>query len=69
MTYSMQCLCGETMSIEAENRVEAVSKMKAMMTNDAIGKHWMEKHGDDEKPMPSMEQVHMMIEQNLEPKA
>lgn len=34
------------MSVEAENREEAVMKMKGMMTQEAIDAHCAEKHPD-----------------------
>ncbi|MDP3772197.1 MAG: hypothetical protein Q8Q94_02390 [bacterium] len=65
MMFSMTCDCGEKMSVEAENRDEAVMKMKAMMTQEMLQKHWTEKHAADAMPMPSLTDCHMMIEKNL----
>lgn len=60
----MTCTCGDVMSVEAENREEAVSKLKAMMTEDAVAKHVAEKH-TGEPPM-TVEDVHAGIEQGLQ---
>lgn len=66
-TYSMTCTCGHVMKVEAESREEAVQKMKAMMTEDMVAQHTAEKHPGE--PVPSQEQVHMMIEQTIQPAA
>ncbi len=63
MTYSFKCNCGEVMTVEAENREEAVTKMKGMMTQDAINTHMSEKHSGE--PVPTLEQVHAQIDSNL----
>lgn len=49
------------MSVDAENREEAVDKLKGMMTGEAIGMHMAEKHPGD--PVPSKEEVDIMIEE------
>ena len=46
MKFSMTCTCGDVMSVDAENKEEAVMKMKEMMTQDAIDAHCAEKHPD-----------------------
>ena len=61
----MTCSCGDVMDIEAETRGEAVSKMKAMMTQEAIASHMAEKHPSD--PVMSVEDCHAMIEKHLTP--
>jgi len=64
MKYSMTCTCGHEMSVEAENREEAVMKMQEMMTPEAIAAHWSEKHmGEDMQP--SKEEMDAMIEEKL----
>ena len=68
MMYTMKCSCGDTMDIEAASRDEAVSKFKAMMTEDAIKAHWEEKHPGSTDPMPSVADCHAMIEQTVESK-
>ena len=62
-TYSFTCTCGDVMSVEAENREEALVKMKEMMNEEALETHMAEKHAGD--PVPTVEQSHAMIEQNL----
>ena len=50
------------MSVDAASRDEAVGKLKAMMTQEAVDVHWMDKHkGQPNKP--TLAQSHMMIEQ------
>lgn len=61
MTYSMNCTCGTVMSVEAENRDEAVGKLKDMMTAEAVTSHFAEKHQG--QPVLSKEQSDSMIEQ------
>ncbi len=51
------------MTVEAENREEAVVKMKEMMSQDAISAHMSEKHPGEEAP--TLEQVHAQIDANL----
>ena len=60
--FSMTCSCGDTMSVDAENRDEAVMKMKAMMTQEAIDAHCAEKHTDMKMTMAD---VHAGIEKDL----
>lgn len=61
MTYSMNCTCGTVMSVEAENRDEAVNKLKGMMTAEALAAHFADKHSG--QPVPNQEQSDSMIEQ------
>ena len=60
--FSMTCSCGDVMSVDAENRDEAVMKMKDMMTQEAIDAHCAEKH-----PGMTLTQadVHAGIEKDL----
>ena len=60
----MTCSCGDVMKVEAENREEAVSKMKEMMTEDAIKAHSAEKHPGE--PVPSVAEAHENIDKNLQ---
>ncbi len=62
MKFEMMCTCGDTMGVEAESREEAVSKMKAMMTQGAIDMHMAEKHPGQSMTMAD---VHMGIEKDL----
>ena len=59
--YSMTCTCGDTMTVDADSREQAVDKFKGMMTEDAIAQHCADKHPGE--PVPSKEQSDMMIEQ------
>ena len=64
MTFSMTCSCGDPFSIEAENREEAVQKMKDMMTQEAIDQHMSAKHPGE--PGKTMAEVHAEIDQKLQ---
>ncbi len=63
-TFSMTCSCGDNMTVEAENRDEAVMKMKEMMNADAIAAHMAEKPPG--QPVMSVEDCHAMIEKDLQ---
>ena len=63
MTYEMKCDCGKTVSVEAADRDEAIRKVKEIMTEDAIKEHMESEHQG--QPVPTPEQAHAMIEQNL----
>jgi hypothetical protein len=60
--FEMTCTCGDVMGVEAENRDEAVAKMKAMMTQEAIDAHVAEKHPGQAMTMAD---VHMGIDKDL----
>ena len=64
MKYSMKCTCGHVMTVDAADRTEAVTKMKTMMTQEMLDDHMNKFHKPDE-PRPTLEQSHMMIEQNV----
>lgn len=66
MNFSMTCSCGDIMKVEAANREEAVTKMKAMMTQVAVDAHWVEKHTTDQMPKPTLQEVHMQIDERLQ---
>ena len=63
--YSMTCTCGHKMDVDANSLDEAKIKMKEMMSQEATDAHWVEKHKDDTGPKPTLEQVHMQIDQML----
>jgi hypothetical protein len=63
--FSMTCSCGDTMNVEAASREEAVAKIKAMMTEEAIAQHMAEKHPGE--PVISISDCHAMIEKNMQP--
>jgi hypothetical protein len=60
--FSMTCTCGHTMTVDAANRDEAVSKFKAGMTQQALDDHMRQYHQPGD-PKPTLEQSHAMIEQ------
>lgn len=64
--YSMTCTCGDVVSVDAENREEAIEKIKGIMNEEMISSHMAEKHPGEE--VPSQEQVQMMIEAQTEEK-
>ena len=59
----MTCSCGDTMEMETETREEAVSRFKAMMTEDAINAHMTEKHPGS--PVISVADCHAQIEKDV----
>jgi len=59
----MTCTCGDTMTVDAETREEAVSKFKAMMDETGIAKHMSEKHPGE--PLISVADCHAMIEKQI----
>lgn len=61
-TFSMTCSCGYTMSVDANSREDAVSMLKAGMTQQALDDHMREYHKADE-PKPTLEQAHAMIDE------
>lgn len=62
--FSMTCTCGHVMDVDAENRDEAVMKMKDTMTAEAVSAHMAEKHPGE--PAFTQAQVHAQIEENLQ---
>lgn len=63
MKYSMTCSCGDTMTVDAASREDAVGQIKMQMTEDEVAKHMLSKHPGD--PIPPVSQVHAMIEQGV----
>ncbi len=64
----MTCTCGHEMSVEAENREEAVTKMQGMMTEEAIKEHMAANHKEGEA-MPTKAMVDADIAEKLQPVA
>jgi hypothetical protein len=60
--YGMTCSCGHQLKADAKNRSDAVTKIEAMMSKDAIAAHMKEMHKGE--PVPTVAQVHQMIAQN-----
>lgn len=61
--YSMTCSCGDVLKVEAGSKDEAVSKIQAMMTEEAMQAHMAEKHPGD--PVPALAAIHGMIAQSV----
>lgn len=62
-TFSMTCSCGDTMTMDANDRNGAVAKFKAMMTAEAISAHMADKHPG--QPVMSVADCHAMIEKDV----
>ncbi|UCH80293.1 MAG: hypothetical protein JSW20_11180 [Nitrospiraceae bacterium] len=63
MKYELKCNCGETVSVDASSREEALSQVKEIMNEDAIKKHMSEMH--PRQPIMTIDQAHAMVDQNL----
>lgn len=63
MKYSFKCTCGQIMTVDGNNREEALQNAKDMMTEEAVKSHMEEKHPG--QPVPSQDQVYAMIEETL----
>lgn len=63
MKFKMTCTCGDVMEVEAANRDAAIEMFKGMMNEEAVAKHFADKHAG--QPVPSMDQVHMNIAQSV----
>ena len=61
--YSMTCSCGDTMTVDAPTRDEAVSKLKAMMDENGIKAHMDKNHPG--QPLISVADCHAQIERDL----
>ncbi len=59
--YSIDCSCGESTTVEAASREEAIEMIKAAMTAENIAAHMAEKHPGE--PVPSVEDSQAWIEQ------
>ena len=60
--FSMTCTCGHVMNVDAPSRQDAVTKLKGMMSADAVAQHMAERHKG--QPVPPVSAVHTMIEQS-----
>ena len=58
--YQMTCSCGQEIKVDAADRQDAVSKIQAMMNEDAIAAHMKEKHPGE--PVPPVADVYRMVE-------
>jgi hypothetical protein len=61
-SFSMTCTCGHTMTVEANNRDDAIGMFRAGMTQEALDQHFQERHSPSE-PKPTLEQAHASIGQ------
>ena len=61
--FKMACMCGDTMTLDAEDRAQAVHKFKTMMDEGAIKTHMAEKHPG--QPVMSVKECHDMIEKDV----
>jgi hypothetical protein len=64
-SFSMTCTCGHTMTVDAANRDEAVSMLRAGMTQQALDEHMAQYHQPGD-PKPTLEQAHEMIGQTVQ---
>lgn len=62
MKYAMTCTCGEVIGVDADNKDDAVAKIKGTMNADMVKKHMADKHAGE--PVLSQDQVHTMVEQS-----
>ena len=62
-SYKMTCSCGDTMTVDAATRDEAVAKFKGMMDEAGIKMHMSEKHPGE--PLISVADCHRMIEEHV----
>ena len=51
-SYEMTCTCGDKMQMDGETKEEAVDKLMAVMTPEAVTAHMAEKHGGAAPPSP-----------------
>ena len=61
--FKMTCTCGDTMTVDAENREGAVAQFKAMMDEKGIAAHMAEKHPGE--PLISVADCHAMIDSQV----
>ncbi|TSC67731.1 MAG: hypothetical protein G01um101466_653 [Parcubacteria group bacterium Gr01-1014_66] len=61
--FNMTCSCGDVMTVDAENRGDAVSQLKHMRDEQAITAHMTEKHPGE--PLISVADCHRMIEKEV----
>lgn len=63
MKFSLTCSCGDTNTVEAQNREEAITKFKTLMTAEMVAAHMADKHPGD--PVMSVADSHKMIEKQV----
>ncbi len=69
--YSMTCTCGDKLSVDANSQEEAVKKLQDMMTEEAIAKHFAEKHPGQTVPTKEQEDEMLMqtVKEDMSPPA
>lgn len=63
MRYIMLCSCKHLMDVAAKSRIEAVGKLKSIMSKDAIKTHFVKFHKG--LNIPSKKDIDIMIEKKL----
>jgi hypothetical protein len=63
MKYSLTCSCGDVMTVKGRTRAKAVRSMQAVMNESTLYEHMSQKHIGES--VPSIQQVHAIIEQSL----
>lgn len=62
-SYVFECTCGHDITVDAEDRTEAVAKAKKMMDKDGIEQHYKRYHAGEQ--VPSVAEMHAQIENDL----
>ena len=62
-SFQMTCQCGDTMTVDADDRDAAVAQFKGMMDEAGIAAHMAEKHPGD--PVIPVADCHAMIERDV----
>ncbi len=63
-TYMFTCLCSEVMTVNADTRKEAITKMKELMSKEKTQEHIKEKHANDRDGM-TVGHIYALIEQKI----
>ena len=63
LRYSTKCTCGHRITVVAQNREEAIVKIKEIRSVGAIAAHMLDKHKGD--PVPSKEQADAIVEKMI----
>lgn len=58
--FQFTCSCGDNFTVDAMTKEEAVEKMMAKMTPEAMTKHMEEKHPGQPMPNPEQAKASMM---------
>ena len=63
LRYSTKCTCGHRITVVAQDREDAIVKIKEIRSVGAIAAHMLDKHKGD--PVPSKEQSDANIEKMI----